>query len=233
MDSFLFSPCVFFPPSCSSGEAREQSEGFGQTHHAHEWNTRHWWLHRAEIRLPSITSLERLVMKDRISRSGSYSTLLYSVWTLFCSFFFCVTKYCGSAAKFPSTWTVASHQSECPKDIKQQMSCHAAAGPYVFQQATVIFSILSCALGFKNHFVYTVRGRQKADPCAPANPSQTIISEAFARWARLRRIRHVWASSSPSPHKALIYKPSAVIWGMFSTHFMDIYVPALWRLCYF
>lgn len=77
--------------------------------------------------------------------------------------------------------TVASHQSECPKDIKQQMSCHAAAGPYVFQQATVIFSILSCALGFKNHFVYTVRGRQKADPCAPANPSQTIISEAFAR----------------------------------------------------
>lgn len=98
---FPFLPLCFFPPSCSSGEAREQSEGFGQTHHAHEWNTRHWWLHRAEIRLPSITSLERLVMKDRISRSGSYSTLLYSVWTLFCSFFFCVTKYCGSAAKFP------------------------------------------------------------------------------------------------------------------------------------
>lgn len=102
-----FSPLrffFFFPPSYSSGEARQQSQGFGQTHHPHEWNTRHWWLHWAEIRLPSITSLERLVMKDRISRSRSFSAFFYSASTVFHPLYFCVAKHCGTAAKFPLFW---------------------------------------------------------------------------------------------------------------------------------
>ena len=66
------------PPSCSSGEARQQetSQSFGRARHAHHSNTRHWWLHRAEIRPPSIRKPGRLVMKDRISRIGSYTALL-------------------------------------------------------------------------------------------------------------------------------------------------------------
>lgn len=97
---FLFSsppPLCFFPslpPSCSSGEARQQetSQSFGRARHAHHRNTRHWWLHRAEIRPPSIRKPGRLVMKDRISRIGSYTALLCGPPKLSCYLYFRVSQ---------------------------------------------------------------------------------------------------------------------------------------------
>lgn len=43
---------------------------FGQTRHAHQRNTRHWWLHWAEIRLPSIRSKKGLLWKLGFPRLG-------------------------------------------------------------------------------------------------------------------------------------------------------------------
>ena len=110
---------------------------------------------------------------------------------------------------------------------------------FLFQRAQVILSIAASAIRVKNHFMYTMLVRPEQIAVPPATPP--TASSELLRWLfpgelpapGVRRIRRVWASSSPFALEAPISEPSAVIWGMFSAHFMDIYVPGLWHLRYF
>lgn len=65
MMSWTLSSLMFFPSLLQQwrSPAAGAEPGFGQTHHAHQRNTRHWWLHWAEIGPPSIRSCKGLLWK--------------------------------------------------------------------------------------------------------------------------------------------------------------------------
>lgn len=67
-------PLMFFflPQQQRRSPAAGAEPGFGQTHHAHQRNTRHWWLHWAEIRLPSIRNWKSLLWKIGFPRLGVF-----------------------------------------------------------------------------------------------------------------------------------------------------------------
>lgn len=68
----LSSPPYVFPSLLQQwrSPAAGAEPSFGQTRHAHQRNTRHWWLHWAEIRLPSIRSKKGLLWKIGFPRLG-------------------------------------------------------------------------------------------------------------------------------------------------------------------
>lgn len=85
--------------------------------------------------------------------------------------------------------------------------------PFGFSKPRLIFSITASATGVKKHIVYTMRGKQI--PVPPfANRKQTL-------WRR-----RPFPGEPPAPGLRSIrrecggelFQPSAIIWGMFSTH---------------
>lgn len=99
---------------------------------------------------------------------------------------------------------------------------------FLFPQARLIFSITASAIGVKNHFMYTMRVLPKQIPM----PSLTSRNNHFGACVL---VFPRWESSpcGRTPHRGSNLRDISVIWGMLSAHFMDIYVPVHWRLCYF
>lgn len=68
--------------------------------------------------------------------------------------------------------------------------------------------------------MYTMHVGPKQTAVPPSTPASAgVFQVSLDRSGAERR--------STRPHEAAIVEPSAVIWGTFFTHFMDIYVPGL------